>query len=166
MQETTDMSQPINASPIPDRIMPGAFGVQTDTALDRLPGFKIDPAAQGSEADLTQSRQKVLRSVFRPLYLCLMDAAQADEPLLTPESVLQAVITRSDLAIPTELATRITKDYLTPSASNIAVDWQTRALQISLDGDANPLLMLRAAVIAKLPSDARAELTRAEMSAS
>lgn len=166
MTETTDMQQPVNANPIPDHLVTEPLVTRVDTALDLLPGFKIDPSLQGQEADLIRSRQEVLRGVFRPLYLCIMDAAQAGEPLHTPESVLQAVITRSDLAIPPELVEKITAAYLTPAADNATKDWLDRALQISLEGDINPLVMLRAAVIAKLPDDVRVELTRVEIDTS
>lgn len=127
--------------------------------LDNIPVFKMDASLSQDAPD--NARRQVLRSIFQPLVLYLVDqgnTALAENQ--SPESILNTVIDTTELQLDEKIVGEIRGKYKPSSATEPGIDWLQESIAITLNGDAHPIERLSQAVTGKLSEKARQELAK------
>lgn len=138
------------------------LSVITGQYLDQISAFKINTTM--SQAAPDNAKRQVLRNLFQPVILYLVDQGYAAlAETWSPESVLKTVVGRTELQLDEDLVRAIRDQYCERTPDTPVIDWLAESLRISLADGTHPLKKLSQAVTGKLSDKARIELTKMGM---
>lgn len=135
------------------------LSVITNQYLGAVPVFRVDIIKPPTDAD--NAKRQVLRSLFQPLVLYLVDHGHTVEAGdLSPETILNTVIGRTELQLDEQLVQEVKERYGQRTSNQPARDWLQESLEISLADETHLIKRLSQTVTGKLSEKARAELTK------
>ncbi len=136
-----------------------SLSVIANKCLDNIPVFTMNAIQPQTTPD--NARRQVLRSMFQPLVLYLVDHGNTStSKSRSPESILNTVVGTAELQLDENLVREIREQYHEPMANEQARDWLKESLEISLADDTHPIKKLSQIVTGKLSENARKELMR------